>query len=185
MNTRITAISIAVLFQVAGVSFSQTSGPNQIAEMQMAAMSKNDWVTFTSFMHPEALESFKEIFAAVISMDESGEVANELFGVSDLSLYKQKNAAEIFISFMDIINSAAPELMGIARDAKYQILGYVTEGPELAHVVYRLTVSVEGVSMSSLAVETYKQYNGQWKSLLRKEVNDIVKLIQDSIQEEE
>jgi hypothetical protein len=55
---------------------------------------------------------------------------------------------------MSIINSAAPELMGIARDANYQILGYVMEGPEIAHVVYRLTINVEGVSISSLAVET-------------------------------
>jgi hypothetical protein len=97
MSTRIITITIAVLFQVTSFSYSQTSGPNQIAEMQMAAMSKSDWVTYTSLMHPEALESFKEIFAAVISMDDSGEVADELFGVTDLTSYKRKSAEEIFM----------------------------------------------------------------------------------------
>jgi hypothetical protein len=167
----------SALMLVARVSLAQDQTPERIVQLQMEAMARNDWGTYTSFMHPDALGSFKEIFRMMISADDSGEMVGGLFGVLDSTEYDKKSAADIFMNFMRGINQAAPELMGIAKDASYQILGSVPEGSETVHVVFRMTLSLEGIPISSVAVQTLHKYNGQWKSLLSKQMDDLISLI--------
>lgn len=185
MRQRLRLFTVLALFSLAAVLHAQGPGPERVAEMQMAAVSRSDWSGFTSFMHPDALESFKAAFAEILSMDGTGEAGSGLFGVSDLAQYQQASAADLFTLFMQRLSEAAPEMMMMTRGARYQVLGAVLEGPELAHVVYRLTVTVDDTPFSSMEVETYRKHGGQWKSMLRREIDQLVAGIRQSIAEQE
>ena len=50
--------------------------------------------------------------------------------------------------------------------AQTTVLGHVMEGDSLAHVVYRMRMSVGEMSVDQVQVAPVKQSNGQWRVLL-------------------
>ena len=124
-------------------------------------------------MHPEALEEFSRLFKALAATDETGEVSQLFFDGASSSSIDDLPPTAVFASVMGGLVNVNPGMNAIFASADAKVLGSVPEG-ELRHVVYRLSMSVEGVDIRKVAVLTAKPYGESWRALLTAEMEGLL-----------
>jgi len=128
-----------------------------------SAMQKSGVGSAAKYMHPEALDQFKQMILG--SMTATGFGAAEVrrtFGESaTVDSVRAMPAGE----FMEKLfaNSQANDLM--KHLLSNEIIGAVREG-ELWHVITRSRVEVAGSRMTTISVTTLKRDGSAWKALL-------------------
>ena len=54
--------------------------------------------------------------------------------------------------------------------AEARVLGHVPEGTDLAHVVYRMTITVDGLKVTKMEVLSLQRTDSGWAMLLRSDI---------------
>jgi hypothetical protein len=71
----------------------------------------------------------------------------------------------------------SPEFQSILGAAETDMLGHVSEGPDLAHVVYRMRLTVEGVAITKLDVMSLRRAGSEWRGLLKGDIEGMAEAI--------
>jgi hypothetical protein len=161
----------------------QAMSPEQVIASMMTSLGKEDWDTFTNLMHPDALQQFKTLFHDVLISDSSDQIGSYLFGVPDLQAFDNMSASKIYKQFMTNLYNLEPSLRDVLSNTSYEILGSVKEGNELVHVLYRIKMEVGGKEVQQLEIETVQNYQGQWRTLLRKDITAVADQLKESLKE--
>lgn len=142
------------------------SSPEILAAKTSEYAKKGDWAAYAKIMHPEALSSLKKIFRPIAEADASGQVLSRFFGIPSLARYDSMTDADIFQAFMSNLTRNYPGFADAMRSHESTVVGSVSEGKELVHVVYRFGTMTEGMTISRTSVITFRRHNGKWKALL-------------------
>jgi hypothetical protein len=175
----------AIWLGSASLAFAQTSQerPETVAKAYFAAMQAGDWAKCASLMHPEALGSMKRSFAAVISADKSGEAAKTLFGLKSSAEFAQLGEAAVFERLMTFITQAVPDMKTALAASTTTVLGQVTEGPDLVHIVYRSQLKLAGAEINEAELISFKRHGTSWRALLTSDFEEMFTNLAESIAE--
>src|SRR5208337_584675 len=98
-------------------------------------------------MHPDALAQFKDAMRDALLAKSGNKVGDQLFAVQSVAAYDKMTPAQLYQQFLGRVYSLAPNLKEVMSQATFQILGSIMEGPELAHVLYRIRLQVNGTEV--------------------------------------
>lgn len=140
------------------------ASPKEVLLTTVELTKKGDWAGFAKVMHPEALADLRRMFRPLVEAGTQ-EVGKPFFGIESLKEFDALSDQAMFERFMTSLS----QLPGVAEalgNAEVSVIGTLEEGPDLAHVVYRGTARIEGLTVSQTAVTTLRRSNGEWRALL-------------------
>lgn len=174
-----TALIAALAACLVVAAYSQTpaptpENPEAVAKAYFAAMQASDWDKCANLLHPDALGSMKRTFAAIINADVSGGAAKAIFGLKSNEEFAQLTGSAIFERLMNFMVGAVPEMKTALASSKTNVLGKVTEGVDLVHVVYRTQIKMSGVEVSEVELMSFKKHGATWRGLLTADMEEMV-----------
>ena len=165
MRRAVPAMLAALLALAPGLRAQET--PEQVVQRYFDSFRAGDYATNVALMHPEALQSFRETITALAALPGAAEDPQfrEMFGVTTLEEFNRLAPAALFEG---VLRSQLenPEMREILSSAQTAVLGHVMEGDTLAHVVYRMRMSLGATSLDQVQVAPVKRADGQWRVLL-------------------
>jgi hypothetical protein len=140
--------------------------PEMVTRQFGAAMRANDWVGTAELMHPQALARFRGMFLPIVAADSTGKLCERLFATTSAAEVAALPDAELFARFFRTLVSGAPELNGMFAGADLVPVGHVLEGNDVAHVVFRMKVAAEGVTITKVQAMSLRRAGKTWRVLL-------------------
>jgi len=146
------------------------------------AMRDGDYLGMARAMHPGDLRDFKELLATVGQSAENQGQFREfgaLFpGVRNMEQFRAQTPEEVFARLMKAVVGMMPELRAILAGAEIQVLGAVTEGEDLIHVVHRMRMQVEGTTVTTIDVISLRKFDDRYFILIDEQVRGIATALQ-------
>jgi hypothetical protein len=155
--------------------------PEAAAKAYFAAMQAGDWDKCANLLHPDALSSMKRTFAAIINADVSGGAAKTIFGLKSSEEFAGLSGATVFERLMNFMVGAVPDMKTALASSKTTVLGKVTEGSDLVHVVYRTQIKMSGVEVSEVELMSFKKHGTTWRGLLTAEMEEMVNKLAEGL----
>jgi TonB family protein len=121
------------------------------------AKKEKDGAAFARLLHPEFLESFREVMLRWIERDEAGEALQQVFGTADRATLQALGAKEMWMRMQ--ARSMESDLFLSAPKTEEIYLGAVAEGEDLRHV----TVRTKARGFLGLTTLTFKRDGSDWK----------------------
>ncbi len=178
MNAKRLFFVLAYLCTFTGIgAYAQTQTPEDAAKASMDYTSKGDWSAYAKMMHPEALAELRRMFQPLVAGDKSGEIAEIFFGVKTAKQFDALSDVGVFEALMINITKNIPGFTDALKTVDFKIVGTVTEGEELAHVVYRGDAKVGGINISNTTVMTLRRHQGQWRLILDSNIEGLAATI--------
>ncbi|MDX2042558.1 MAG: hypothetical protein SF097_15160 [Acidobacteriota bacterium] len=172
-----TVLIAAMVVGLAISALAQTQSPETpeaVAKAYFAAMQASDWDKCADLLHPEALGSMKRTFAKIINADVSGGAAKTIFGLKTNEEFASLSGATIFERLLNFMSGASPEMKTVLAASKTTVLGKVTEGIDLVHVVYRTQIKMSGAEISEVELMSFKKHGTTWRGLLTADMEEMV-----------
>jgi hypothetical protein len=161
------AIAAAVAAPVsAGTAQERSETPEAVTRQFGAAMRASDWVGTAQLMHPDALARFRGMFLPIVVADSTGQLCQRLFATTSAAEVAALPDAELFARFFRTLVSGAPELSGMFAGADLVPVGHVLEGKDVAHVVFRMKVAADGVTITKVQAMSLRRSGQTWRVLL-------------------
>lgn len=152
----------------------QSDSPEQIVKKAIDAMKEDRMDDFAELMHPDALQSFKDSMVSIVEgatkLGQEKQILRLFDGVASADDLTKLDGAQVFVSFMRGYGRLRPEMRKSLAETEAHIVGHVAEGKEFAHVVCRMTMTVEGVKVTKLEVISVKRTDSGWAMLLRGDI---------------
>jgi hypothetical protein len=159
--------ALAVVLLAAGAQAqSPATTPESVAREYFAAMRAADWQRAARLMHPDALGEFKGFFRALAATDSASELLGAFFGVRTAAELDALPPGEVYARMLGSMARLSPEMRDAMSTLQADVVGQVPEGPGTAHVVYRMRVGVQDVSVSKVEVLSLRRSGGGWLALL-------------------
>lgn len=133
-------------------------------------------------MHPEALAKLRAMLLPLAKHENGAELRQKLLGANSVAEVEALDDAALFERFLRSMMGLSPEIQSIMGTAETGMVGHVMEGPDIAHVVYRLRLRVEGMTFTKLEVMSLQRAGSEWKVLLKGDVEGMVEAIRRQIE---
>ena len=139
-------------------------------------MRAQEFDRLAAMMHPEALDQLSRTFGAIAAADSSGEVLGQIFGTRSLAEFRALTPADVFARLnRSLIQS--PEMQQAFTSMDVTFVGSVPEPPDMAHVVYRMRMTVEGVTVGKTEVLSFKRLGSEWRALLTGDLEGMIQAL--------
>lgn len=154
-----------------------------VARGYIEAMRSGDMEHVATYMHPAALEKFKDILTKVAEViiaanaaadPKTNQAVQVLFGAAGPHAVKEADPKELFVGFMGNITKVVPMMREMLAGSTYDFIGHVEEGGNLSHVVYRATLKTATAEVTKMEVLTLKRDGEQWKVMLTGDLESLV-----------
>ena len=159
------ALCLALLSSAAAAQ-SRVETPEAVTRQYAAAMRANDWVGTAHLMHPDALAHFRRMLLPILAADSSGQLCRRLFDASSSAELAALPDEELFARFFRTLVNDAPELHAMFTGADLVPVGHVLEGDDVAHVVFRMKVAADGVTLTRVQAVSLRRVGRTWRVLL-------------------
>ena len=166
-------VLVALVLGATSTSAQSASGPEPAARHYFGLMQKADWDGAAAAMHPDALQEFKSLFESFAAHENGVEVISQFFGVKTAAEFKALPPAEVYARLMRSLVSMSDEMRQAMTSVKAEIIGSVAEGPDVAHVVYRMNMGVADVSIAKVQVLSFRRSGDRWLGLLTGDIRGL------------
>lgn len=171
MRIVLALLTLPVLFST--TSYAQS--PEGVAAEFFDAIAGEDYVLAAELFDTEALSSFRQTLAFLADLDEAqrDQVYSGLFGEGATpQSIEALSDAQFFSAFLRVSMS---QIGGtdVFANANMEYLGHVAEAPDIAHLVVRMTVGIDGGEFEKMTVVSSRKVGSQWKLLMSGEVRGI------------
>ena len=151
-----------------------------VLNASMVEFKAGNWAGFSAFVHPEALEKFKESMWTVIEYMAEQDTTSEsdaylqMFGVERVDgKLIEPSSKDFFDNTFKGLSQIVPMFTEAMSSTEFEILGNVMEGDTLVHVVTRSTASVMGTTITKMEIATLKRFEDSWKMMLSAEFENL------------
>jgi hypothetical protein len=155
--------------------------PEQVTDRFIAAMRAGDWHGMASLMHPAALREMRELMGALFEAPDADQIRQQLLGVSTAADARALSDTAVFASVMRS-TTKDPTLGELLKSAHVTVLGRVNEGADTTHVVYRMAMTIEGISITRMDVMSLARSPRGWRGLLKGDVSALAAAIRAAIE---
>lgn len=194
-NARSLATSVFIIVSAAtAIAIGQTRpdgkpSPEMVAEKALRALKEDRISDFAGTMHPDALAQLKAMLLSVAGAADQQGQADEILalfdGIRTLDELRKLDDAAFFISFFKAMMEQRPEIKNALRGMSLKVIGHVAEGDGVVHVVYRGTVSTEGLTITKMAVMSLKSTESGWGMLLTGDIENMANMLKRRFENEE
>ncbi len=153
--------------------------PENVASRYMEATRRTDWKTCAALMHPDALIQLKQIFRPLVATGQEPKLGVLFFNVRTVAEFERLSGQEAFERLMAFFTKLSPEISSAIKTSQSNIIGHVLEGNDMAHVVYRMTMKTQGVSVTKLAIMPLKKSGTAWKGMLTGDIEGLAAAFSD------
>lgn len=161
-------------------AFGQKKSPEETIQEYVSYMGNLDYEGMAEAMHPEALQEFSEFLVDLVTMDSSGMFLALFLGL-DADEVAEKQPVELFALFMGNVMGLEPEVEESLKNATIDPIGHVMEGDDVAHVVYRMNMPMEGATINKITVASMKRYEKSWRMLLTGDVDELMQALRGQL----
>lgn len=169
-------LAALLLLAAAPAALPAQETPEAVAGRFLETLRAGDWAANAALMHPEAVGSFKRLFVELGG--DHPEVVDELLGMK-LADLQAMPPAQAYEAFMRKFVGPLAELRQMIVGMRVEMLGHVAEGADLAHVVYRMRMETDGVSMSKVEVVPLRRDGAGWKVLLTADLENLAAALKE------
>ncbi|HET7565074.1 MAG TPA: hypothetical protein VFJ96_08790 [Gemmatimonadaceae bacterium] len=148
--------------------------PEAFAKRYVATLSAGDFAANAALMHPTALAAIRRFVVGVSKEDSSGATLQQIVGVHSAAALDSLSDAQVYARFLSAVLSAEPGALEAMKSAKVDIIGHVDEAPNLTHVVYRMTMNIQGIEMRKVDVLTLKRDGKVWRATLTTDIENLI-----------
>ncbi len=179
--------AIAVLLLLASSLWGQSKPavqektPEAVAARALTALKDNRIADFARAMHPDALRQLRSILLAVLDAAEKKECVDDVLSifknVKSAAALRQLDDVAFFTAFFEGMMQGQPRVRDAFRGMTLEVIGHVSEGPNVIHVVYRGTVVQGEAKVSKMSVMSLKANGDDWGMLLTSDVEGIASML--------
>ena len=150
----------------------QAETPRQVAEQILEATRTTNWGRAASLMHPAALKELRTLFDPILTLEnETGAtLRHQLFGFATLKEATQASDSTVYSQLMNAVMAQQAGMDDAVRSAKFHYIGTVEEGRDTAHVLGRMSMSVQSIPFSQIEVISVVRAGATWRGLLKGEL---------------
>ena len=161
------ALLVALVLPAALRAQSATETPEDVVRQYTEAMRGGEWNTAARLMHPEALEQFRRMLMPAFETDTPGrELRDQFFDGLSFTRIRHLSDTTFFERFFRGMMTLSPDLVGVVQGAEVTMVGHVSEGDDMAHVVYRMQMRMDELTVTRLDVMSVKRHGNTWRGLL-------------------
>ncbi|MCW5604032.1 MAG: hypothetical protein KIT18_05750 [Burkholderiales bacterium] len=175
---------ISLMLALNASAIAADSSADQFAKTYFLSMKSFDPSKLASGMHPQALEQFRQVILGAVTGASPAKVAQEVlpvFGVKSVAELEKLSAQDFYAAFFAGLGNARPSFKSMMGQSNYDVLGSVVE-QDLAHVVYRIRVNVQGQNATRIGVLSLKRNGNTWGALLTTEVEGMANSLRTQLQ---
>ncbi len=161
----------------------QTETPEAVAEQYFGAMRSENVAAVAKLMHPDALAELRGLLEPLFqsTLPEADDFRQRFLGVRTVAEAQALSDTTVFVNFLGSLSSQVPMFSVALRAASMEALGHVTEGLETAHVVYRVTMEIEGLTVTRMAVLSLRRYGETWRGLLTGDYSELATVLRATL----
>ena len=159
------------------LSLSAQETPEAAAEAFGATVRTGDWAGAARLMHPQALKQLHDLFVPLVTSPKAGDLATQLFGVSSPAELASTPDTVLFAHFLGVVMSQQEGLVDALRGSNMVALGHVMASGDTVLVVSRLSMAVEGITISSFDVMPFLLYQGHYRGLLKTDFTNMAEML--------
>ena len=161
----------------------QTEPPEAVAERYFAAMRVEDAVAVAQLMHPDALAELRGLLEPLFlsTLPEANDFRQRFLGVRTAAEAQALSDTTVFVNFLGSLSGQVPLFGAALRGASMEALGHVSEGADTAHVVYRVTVEIESLTVQRMAVVSLRRYGDTWRGLLTGDYSQLATVLRATL----
>jgi hypothetical protein len=167
------ALAAAFLAPIGALAQDRVETPEAVTRQYAAAMRANDWLGTANLMHPEALGRFRRMLLPILAADSSGQLCRRLFDASSSAELTALPDDELFARFFRTLVNDAPELHAMFTGVDLVPVGHVLEGSDVAHVVFRMRVAADGVTLTKVQAVSLRRAGRTWRVLLSGDIEGL------------
>ena len=181
---------LVFVFATAASYAAEEATPESITKRQIEAMRTLNWELVARYTHPKALAQLQALFLPVVIAGEKAkdnpsavEMMRIVFAGKSVEELARMSPAAFFQIVMNGISGATPDFKSAMTGMEVEILGHVSEGENLAHVVYRLSRPLgEGIA-TKIAITSVERDGNGWKALLNSDLENVARAISARLQQ--
>jgi hypothetical protein len=173
------AVTLAMTVTISSAT-AQTTDPEQVARQYTQAMQAGDWMGMAALMHPAALRELRDLFDPIFAMPGAERTVPMLLGVSTMDEARTLSDTGLFAGFIQFMVNQDPNVASALSTAKVDVIGHVPEGND-AHVVFRTTLEVQGITMTQMDVITMRPSGSEWRGLLAGDLAAVAQAIRTQL----
>ena len=176
--TLITALVVLVAMPVAA----QQETPEDVAMQYLALMRSRDWTGIARLTHPEAMVELRSLLDPLFTSTrpEADDFRLQLLGVRTAAEAQALSDTTTFINFLDAMGERVPAIDDVMRRATVEPIGHVARG-DTAYVVYRTTITIENMPVSTLSVLPLLRAGDAWRGLLSGDFSSLATALRQAL----
>jgi hypothetical protein len=155
--------------------------PPQVTDRFVTALRTADYPAMTALMHPMALHQLRDLFGPILELPQAGEYRDRLLGVATVAEVRALSDTAFFTAFLRATSERDADLLDALAGATVHIIGWVPEGPDTAHVVYRMGMTVRGAAVSQMDVMSLGRLGNAWRGLLKGDFSAMAAALRDAV----
>ncbi|MBK7714011.1 MAG: hypothetical protein IPI38_01050 [Gemmatimonadetes bacterium] len=172
------ALSLLPLLLLLPMGVHGQETPEAAASAFAATLRTSDWRGAARLMHPTALRQLRDLFSFALNDADDAAIREQIFGVSSPAEAAALPDTILFANFLHAVTTqGGPELLQALGTAEVTPLGHLMQGPDTALVVSRMTMSVQGVSLTSYEVMLFRRERGAWLGLLKADMANMAAML--------
>ena len=167
MRTRPMALVVPVALACAAALPAAGQGtPEEVVERYYSSFRSGDFAASAALMDPEALEELRSTVARMVALTAPpAEQLQQSFGVSSAAELEAIAPRALYERMLGA-TLGTDEARQLLETAEVRVLGHVLEGPEHAHVVYRMRMGMGEVQLDQVQVAPVRRTAEGWRVML-------------------
>lgn len=173
-------VAVVVVLTVSGGTAGATppvadslDSPSDVAEAYIDAFQQKEWMRCADLMHPDALQSLKEVLVEAVTSDSLSGLPGALYGTgAPRETIRFAPPEELYARMLKVVYRRAPEASDVLDGFSARILGEVIETDRLVHVVARTNVR-GAANVTQVEVFTVQKFQNTWRMNLTTDIQDI------------
>jgi hypothetical protein len=161
----------------------QTETPEAVAEQYFRAMRSENAAAVAKLMHPDALAELRDLLDPLFqsTLPEADDFRQRFLGVRTVTEAQALSDTTVFLNFLGSLADQLPVFGAALRGASMETLGHVTEGADTAHVVYRVTVEIEDLTVRRITVLSLRRHGETWRGLLTGDYSELAAVLRATL----
>jgi hypothetical protein len=177
-----TLLLAAVLADPAPLA-AQAETPETVARRYFETIRSEDAAGLARVTHPAALAELRALLTPLFEsrLPEADEFRQRLLGVRTVSEARALSDTTVFANFVRALGSQLPVFAEALRSSSITPVGHVMEGPDTAHVVYRVTIPFDGITLERTAVLSLGRRGESWGALLSGDYSELARVLRETL----
>jgi len=179
--SRIALITAIVVLAVVPAT-AQQEPPEDVAMQYLALMRERDWAGIARLTHPDAMAELRYLLDPLFTSTrpEADDFRLQLLGIRTATEAQALSDTTAFINFLEAMGERVPAIDDVLRRAVVEPIGHLMRG-DTAFVVYRSTITVETMPVSTLAVLPLLRAGATWRGLLTGDFSSLATALRQAL----